>query len=95
MDQRLITSTNESIFWWAIYLALLGWFILIVLNVIGWKPPHIFMCIFCFALLKYNLNAFSRCYKTKSDNLTKAQVQFGIEKLDYFNKGTIVSQIRE
>ena len=77
IDDRDIPTGNIRVFWDPIYLFLIAWFVLIVLSIISFSPPHLFICIFNFALLKYNHKYFSKCYERRGDHVGQLFVQHG------------------
>lgn len=94
VDERGISSANETIFWWGLYIFILVWFVLAVINTFGMKFPHICLCVFSLVLLKYNLNCFGRCYKKKGDNMSQFVDQHGQDVVLRYMRGSIVTNMQ-
>ena len=95
IDDRDIPTGNQKIFWDPIYLFLVAWFVLIVLSIISFSAPHLFICIFNFALLKFNLNYFVKCWQRRGNQIEQMFVRHGHDKLQPYYRGSFISHLNE
>lgn len=76
------------------YIFILIWGILTIINTIGMKIQHIFLCVFSLVLLKYNLNCYGYCYKTKGENMSRFINQHGNDMVIRYMRGSIVTNMQ-
>lgn len=69
----------------------LVWLLFSVANVITINITNLVICIFCLAMLGFNLYSYYRCSKAQSENIKKLAFQYGAGMAAKFMYGSIVA----
>lgn len=90
MNENNVNPADDKVFWWTLALFCLVWILLCVANILSINITNLIICIFCLAMLAFNLYSYYRCSKAQSENIKKLAVQYGVGMAAKFMTGSII-----
>jgi hypothetical protein len=91
VDERSNSPASEKAFWWTLVLFSLIWILLSVINILKIDLTQITICLFCTALLVFNLYSYYKCSKIQSENVQRLMTQYGASAAQKFMGGSIIA----
>jgi hypothetical protein len=91
VDERGNSPASEKAFWWTLALFTLVWVLLSVINILKIDLTQITICLFCTALLAFNLYSYYKCSKVQSENVQRLMTQYGVQAAQKFMGGSIIA----
>ena len=67
------------------------WLVLTVINIFRIDLTNIMICIFCGAMVAFNLHSYYKCSKVQSENIKKLARQYGAGMMGKFMSGSIIA----
>ena len=91
VDESKVNPANDKIFWWTLALFTVIWLALTVINVFRLDITNVMICLFCGAMIAFNLYSYYQCSKAQSENVKKLAFQYGQGAVKKFMTGSIVA----
>lgn len=92
VNEGNVNPADDKVFWWTLALFTLVWIILSVVNVISLNITNVVICLFCLAMVGFNLYSYYKCSKAQADNVQKLALQYGAGMAAKFMAGSIIAK---